>query len=144
MVCFGDADAVFPEFVGNEVVRQGMPVVPMDERVNATPGAAGGNIKQPAAGGFTEVHRETGDHQEMIFLSHGTRLRVIFHDGGKFIAQIHLDDLLHVLAQFRELFFDLLALRPDAAVDVAGLVISQVHESGETLAESDGVNDGET
>ena len=34
-------------------------------------------------------------------------------------------------------------LRPDAAVDELLLVIGQVHDAGEVLAQPDGVNDGE-
>ena len=63
----------------------------------------------------------------MIFFRHAPGLRVVFSYGGVFVAEIHLDDFLHVLVEFREPFLELSRLRPDAAVDAALLVIREVH-----------------
>ena len=70
-------------------------------------------------------------------------LGVVFGDGFVFVAEIHLDDLFHVFVQLRQLFLELVGLCPDAAVDVALLVIGQVHEAGEILAEADRIKNGE-
>ena len=79
----------------------------------------------------------------MVFLGDGAGVGIVFGDGRVFVAQIHLNDLLHVVIQFGEFLFDLLRLSPDAAVDVAGFVIGQVHDAGEILAKADGIKDGE-
>ena len=115
----------------------------MDQRVDAAPGAAGGDAQQAPGGGLAEVHREIGDDQEVVLLRDVARLLVVFGDGGVLVAQIHLDDLLHVLVQVRQPLLDLPGLRPDAAVDELLLVIRQVHDAGEVLAEADGIHDGE-
>ena len=123
--------------------RARLALVPMDEREDAAARAAGGDAPQALGRGVAEIHREIGDDQEMIFLRDAAGLLVVFGDGRVFVAQIHLDDLFHVLVQLGELFLDLVALRPDAAVDEAVLVIGEVHEAGEVLAEADRVEDGE-
>ena len=90
-----------------------------------------------------EIDRERRDDEEMIFLGDAAGLRVVFRDGRVFVAQIHLDDLFHVLVQLGELFLELRRLRPDAAVDGGLLVIRQVHQRGEILAEADRIENGE-
>ena len=80
----------------------------------------------------------------MIFFRDAAGLRVVFRDGRVFVAQIHLDDFLHVLVQLREPFLELRRLRPDAAVDAALLVIGEVHERGKILAEADRIKNRET
>jgi len=71
--------------------------IPVDKGTNATTRATGGDVAEPARGGFAEVGRERSDDQEMIFFGDGAGLRIVFGDGGVFVAQIHLDDFLHVL-----------------------------------------------
>ena len=44
-----------------------------------------------------------GDDQEVILFRDDARFLVVFGDGGIFIAQIHLDDLLHVLVEVGQL-----------------------------------------
>ena len=138
-----EADGIFPHFVGNKIIRRRIALVPMNERVNAATRAVGGDVAQPPRRGVAEIHRERRDDEEMIFLGDAAGLRVVFRDGRVFVAQIHLDDLFHVLVQLGELFLELRRLRPDAAVDVAFLVIGQVHQRGEILAEADRIKNGE-
>ena len=80
----------------------------------------------------------------MIFLREVAGLRVVFGDGRVVVAEIHLDDFFHVLVQLREPLLNLRRLRPDAAVDAASLVIGEVHQRGEILAEADRVYDRKT
>ena len=76
----------------------------------------------------------------MILLRHAASLRtIVFGDRGVFIAQVHLDDFLHVLIQFGQLLLEVARLRPDAAVDAAFLVIGEVHEGRKILSEPDRV-----
>ena len=93
--------------------------------------------------GLAEARREIRDDEEVIFLRHAAGLLVVFGDRRVLVAQIHLDDLLDVLAELGEPLLDLVALRPDAAVDEALLVIAKVHEAGEILPEADRVDDRE-
>src|SRR5208282_1717287 len=120
------ANAAFPEFVGDETLGQGVAPVPMNQREHAAAGAAGGDVDEAAAGRFAEVHREIGNDEEMIFLGDAAGLGVVFRDRFVFVAEIHLDDLLHVFVQLRQLFLELGGLRPNPAVDVAFLIIGQV------------------
>ena len=138
----GQADTVFLEVIEDDVRRQRRPLVPLNERVNAAARPARGDVAEPARGGVAEVHRERGDDEEMIFLRDGAGLGVVFGDGGIFVAEIHLDDFLHVLVQLRELLLELRRLRPDAAVDRTLLVIREVHQRGKVLAESDRIENG--
>ena len=138
-----EADAAFPKFIGDETLGQGVAAVPMNQREHAAAGAAGGDVDETAAGGLAKVHRKIGDDEEMIFLRDAAGLGVVFRDGFVFVAEIHLDDLLHVLVQLRQLLLELGGLRPNAAVDLGLLVIGQVHEAGEILAQPDRIKNGE-
>ena len=138
-----DADAVLAEFVGHESVRDGLPLVPVDQREDAAAWAADGDALQACSSRVTEARGEVGDDEEVILLRHAASLLVVFRDRRILVAQIHLDDLFNVLVHLREPLFDLVALRPDAAVDEAFLIIGDVHEAGEVLTKPDRINDGE-
>ncbi len=138
-----NADAVFPQLIGNETVGRRLALIPMDEREDAAARAAAGDALQPLHRDLAEVRREVRDDEEVVFFRDAAGLLVVFGDRRVFVAQIHLDDLLDVLAQLGEPLLDLVALRPDAAVDEAFLVVGEVHQAGEVLAEPDRVDDGE-
>ena len=69
-------------------------------------------------------------------------MRIILADGRELVAEIHLDDLLDVFVDLGEPVLDLIRLRPNAAVDYRLLVVGDVHEAGEILAEPDGIENG--
>ena len=69
------------QFIGHEVLRQRLALVPMDERVNPATRAARGDAQQPLGGGLAEVHRKIRDDQEMIFLRDVPGLLVVFGNG---------------------------------------------------------------
>jgi len=48
-----------------------------------------------------------------------------------------------VLVEFREAFLDLRALRPDPVVDERFLVVGEVHQPGEVLAQSHRIDEDE-
>lgn len=112
--------------------------------VYTAPGSAGGDAEEALGGEVAEGRGEIGHDDEVIFLGDVAGLLVVFGDGRVFIAEIHLDDFLHVLVQVGEALFDLRGLRPDAAVDQMFRVVGQVHDAGETLAQADRVDDRET
>ena len=87
---------------------------------------------------------EIGNHQEAIRLGQLAGLGVVIVDGGEFVAQVFLDDRFHVLGQVGQPLLDLIGFGPDAAADEGFVVVGQVHEPGEVLAEADGVDEGET
>ena len=115
----------------------------MDQRVNAAARAVGGDALQPAQGGLAEVDRKIRHDQEMKLLRDLARLFVELRDAGVVIAQVHLDDLLHVRAEFGEFLLDLGGLGPDAVIDQLLFVVGEVHDAREILAEADGVQNGE-
>jgi len=115
----------------------------VDEREDAAARAVGGDVTEPARGGLAEIHRERGDDQEKIFFGDAAGLRVVFRYGCVFVAEIHLDDFLHVLVQLREFFLELRRLRPDAAVETALLVVRKMQERGKILAKADRIENCE-
>jgi len=137
------ADAVGAQFLRDELGRQRQPPVPMNQRINAAARPAGRDAQQAFGGGFREVRREVGHDEEIILFRNDPRLLVVFGDGGIFIAQVHLDDLLHVLIEVGQFLLDLARLGPDAAVDELRFVVGQVHDAGEVLPQPHRVNDGE-
>ena len=129
------------QFVIQRRIRRGLAQVALDEQVNAAARAAGGDGQQALGGGVAEVGGKSGDHEEAVFLRDGAGLLVVFGDVGELVAQIHLDDLFDVLVEFREPFLDLGALGPDPVMDQGFLVIRQVHQAGEFLAEADRIDE---
>ncbi len=79
----------------------------------------------------------------MIFLRDIARLLVVVRNGRVLVPQIHLDDLLHVFVQVRELLLDLPGLRPDAAVDDLRFVVGQMHHARKILPQPHRVHDRE-
>ena len=120
-----------------------MTLVPVQQHEDAAARAAGGDALEPRSRHFAEARREIGYDQEMVFLGNAPGLLVVFGDRRILIAQIHLDHFFDVLAEFGEALFDLLALGPDAPVDEALLVIGELHQSREVLAEPNGIEDRE-
>jgi len=105
----------------------------VQQRINTAPGAAGSNAQQPPGGNVAEIHREIRYDKKLILLRNDPCLLVVLRDSGVFVAQIHLDDLLHMLVEIGQPLVDLRALRPNLAVDELLLVIGKVHHPGEVL-----------
>ena len=59
------------------------------------------------------------------------------------VAEVLLDDVLHVLGQVGQPLLDVRAVGPDARADQGLVVVGQVHEAGEVLAQPDRVDDRE-
>ena len=78
----------------------------------------------------------------MVRLRDSAGLFVELCDGRVFVAKVKLGDFFDVLVQLNEPLLDVFGLRPDAAIDQAVLVIGEVHEAGEALAEAHGIQDG--
>ncbi len=120
-----------------------MAVIPVDQCIDTAAWTADGDALEALGRGIAEVGGEVCDDEEVVFFCDAACLLIVLGDRGVFIAKVHLDDLLDVLIEFGESLLDLVALRPDAAVDEALLVIGEMHEASEVLAEADGINDGE-
>ena len=114
----------------------------MNQGVHAAPGSAADDAEEAPDRQVAEVHREIGDDQEVVRLGDSAGLCVEFRDGGVLVAEVKLGDFFDVLVQLNEPLLDVFGLRPDAAIDQAVLVIGQVHEAGEALAEAHGIQDG--
>src|SRR5439155_18430269 len=106
--------------------------------------AAGRYAYEPARGGLGEVGREIRDYDDAKRLGNLTRLGVILLDRVEFVAQILLNHVLHVLGQIGQPLIDVLRLRPDPISNHRLVEIRQVHEAGEVLAQSHGIDDRET
>ena len=71
------------------------------------------------------------------------RLGVVIIDGLELIPQIFLDDRFHVLGQVGQLLVDLILAGPDAPADQRIVVVGQMHEPREILAQTDWIDNGE-
>ena len=114
-----------------------------DQRVDAAPRTAADDADQPPDRVVVEVGREVGDDEDAERLGDLAGHRVVFLDRLELVAQVLLDDVLHVLGQVGQPLLDVGRLGPDAAGDQELVVVGQVHEGGEVLAQADGVDDGE-
>ena len=138
-----DADARLLQFLGGKTVRQWQPLIPMNQREHTATRAADGDALESLRRGLAEACGKIGHDEKVIFFRHAAGLFVVLGDRGVLVPQIHLDDFLDVLVQLAEPLVNLIALRPDAPVDEALLVVRDVHEPGEILPEPDRINDGE-
>ena len=93
------------------------------------------------ARGFAEGGGKSGDDEEAVFFRDGAGLFVVFGDVRELVAQIHLDDFFDVVVEFGEALLDLRALGPDAVVDQGFLVIGEMHQPGEILAQPDRIDE---
>src|SRR5262249_20936619 len=114
-----------------------------DERVDATAGAAVDDAHEPANRLGREVERKVGDHQDAIRLCHLASVDVVLFDRLKLVAEVLLDDVIHVHGQVCHARLDVGSFSPDAAGDQGLVVIGQVHERGEVPSQPHRVDDGE-
>ena len=114
-----------------------------NQGIDAAPRAAVDDADQPPQGGVVEVGREVGDDQDPERLGDLAGHRVVFLDRLELVAQVLLDHVLHVLGEIGQPLLDVLRLGPDPVGDQKLVVIAQVHERGEVLAQADRVDDGE-
>ena len=113
------------------------------QRVHAAACAAVHNTAQAPGTFFIEVCGKVRDHQKAIGLRQLACLFIVLFNGFKFIAQILLDHVLHVLREVFELSLNLGRLSPDASAHQALLVIACMHEACKVFAQAHGVYDGE-
>ena len=139
-----DADAILAEFINGKAIGQRLALVPVNECEDAAARTARGDALEALRRGFAEACGKIRYDEKVILFRYAPSLLVVLSDRFVFVAQIHLDDLLDVLAQFRESLFDLIALCPDAAVNETLLIVRKMHQSCKALSKSDRINDGET
>ena len=125
-----------------EVRRHRVLGVDRNDRVNATPRAAGGDAREATGAGLGEIRREVADDDEPVGLGH-LGVGVVGTDRGVFVAQILLDHQFHLLGDVGEPLLDLLRLGPDPAGDKELVVIGQMHEAGEVLPQPERIDDRE-
>ena len=115
----------------------------LKDQEHPAPRPADRQTPQPLHRRVAEVGRKSGDENELILLGDLPRLEVVLGDGRILVAEIHLDDFLHVLVELPEPCLDLGRLRPDAAVDHGILVVRQMHQPGEIPPQPHRIDDGE-
>lgn len=115
----------------------------MNERKNPAARTARSDALQALRGGVAEMRRKIRDDKKVIFFRNTSGFFVVFGDRRIFVSQIHLDHFFDMLAKLREPFLDLIALRPDAAIDDAFLIIGKVHQPRKILSKPDRINNRE-
>ncbi len=118
--------------------------VDAEQDLHAAARPARGDAQQTARGGLGKAGRKVGHDQHAKGLGHFARGVVVRLDGGKLVAQILLDHRLDMLGQIGQALLDLCRLGPDAMADECFVVIGQVHEGSEILAEAHRVDDRQT
>ena len=106
-------------------------------------GAAGDDALQPVRRLLGKVGGKISDDEHAVRLGHLAGKAVVFLDRRELVAEIDLEDVLHVVGQVGQPLLDVAAVRPNAAGDELVVVVGQVHEGGEVLAESDRIEDRE-
>ena len=120
-----------------------LPAVIGDQGVHAAPRAAVYDAGQAARGLFTDARGEVRHDQEPVRLCQRTGLAVVLLDRLKLVAEVLLDDVLHVIGQVLQLLLDLDYLGPDPSAHQGLPIVAGVHESGEALAQARGIDQGE-
>ena len=138
-----EVDRVVGKLRQPDAPRQLLPGVPVDQGVYAAAGATGEDAGQAAGRRVTEVGGKVTHHHEAVGLGDLARVPVVLRDRLVFIAQVLLDDVLHVLGKIGETLLDVPCLRPDLAADQLIVVVGQVHEARKVLTEPDGIQDRE-
>ncbi len=82
-------------------------LVVVDEEEDAAARPGRGDGEEALRGEVAEAVGEIRDDEEVVAFRDGPRGAVVFGDGRVVVAQVHLDHLLHVLAEFAEAAFDL-------------------------------------
>ena len=128
-----------PEILFLDSSGAGLPPIPVKQEIDAAPwpGRGDGEELLDSAGG--EAMRKIRDDKKAVFLRDVPGLGIVFCDGAELIAQVHLDDFLQVLVEFREPFLDLIGLGPDFARDEGFLVICEPHHAGEGFPKGHGI-----
>ena len=135
-------DARGLELLELEARRQAELRIVHHQGIDAAPRAAVDDADQAAQRGVVEIGREVGDDQDPERLGDLAGHRVVLFDRLELVAQVLLDHVLHVLGEIGQLLLDVLRLGPDAVGDQKLVVIAQMHERGEILAQADRVDDG--
>ena len=111
--------------------------VDADERVHAAARAAGADGRELAGGGLAEPRGKIRGDDHVVRLGHFAGRLVVLVDRGELVAEVLLQHLLHVGGDEGQPLVDVLGVGPDAAAGEQLLVVvGQVHEGGEVLAEA--------
>ena len=111
--------------------------------MHAATGAALQNACEALGGLVGNIHREVRHHQEAIGLSNLAGLFVVCLNRWVLVAQVLLNDRLHVLSEVRKSLLNVTHISPDSISDQQFHLVCQVHEPGETLAEPHWVHEDE-
>ena len=114
-----------------------------DEGAHATAGTAGSDAHQSLGCFGVEVGWIIGDHQQAEGFSDFAGIFVVRFDARVLVPQVLLDDAFHVAGEIDQPLFEVMLFGPDAVGDECFIVISQVHEGGEVVAQPDRIEHGQ-
>ena len=112
--------------------------------MHAATGAALQNAGETLGGLVRNIDREVRHHQEAIGLGNFAGLFVVGLNRGVLIAQVLLDDRLHVLSEVRKSLLNVPHVRPNSVGDQEFHLVCQVHEAGETLTKPHRIHEDES
>src|SRR5262249_57556048 len=87
-------------------------------------------------GGMVEIGGEVGGENGGGRYGDRAGHRVRCLDRVELVAQVFLDDVLHVIGQVGQPLLDVGPLGPDAVGDQQLVIVAQVHEGGEVVAQA--------
>ena len=119
-----------------EIARHGGLGVDAQHDEHAAAGAAGHDALDALHGRLGEIGRKVGHHQHAIRLGHLAGKGVVLLDRVELLAEVHLDDVLHVLGQIGQALLDVDGVGPDAAGHQLLVEVGQVHEGREVVAQA--------
>ena len=119
------------------------PLVTQDHGVHAAPRAGIHDARKPLRRRLRQVGGEVAEDEHAQRLRDLAGLLVVVLDARELVAQVLLDDRLHVLGEIGQLLLDVAVVGPDALADQLLMLIGKVHEAREALAEPHGIDDRE-
>ena len=114
-----------------------------DQRIDTAARPAPHDAAQSPDRCLGEADREVRDHEKAIGLGQLSGLHVVGVDGLELVPQVLLDDVLHVVGKVGQPLLDVAVVGPNPPADQVFVVIGEVHEAREILAEPHGIENRE-
>ena len=134
--------AVFSQIREVQTQWQLLSDIHADQEIKTAARAAIGDACESSHCRFTETGGQIADDKKAIGFGDLTGLLVVLSDRLKFVAQVFLNDVFNMFRQVGQTLLDMTRLGPDATGHQQFIEIRQMHESGETLSETNRIQNG--